>query len=135
VIELRGAAMPGTIDASGVKQRSGVTPAQIPDLIALRGDPSDGLPGARGIGAKTAAALLQEHGTLEAVIAAAPALRPRLAEALREQADELRSFREIATLQDVPVTRPPDRGTDHRGGAAAARELGMERLADRLEAM
>jgi DNA polymerase-1 len=135
VIELRGSAVPGTINAADVKQRSGVTPAQIPDLIALRGDPSDGLPGARGIGAKTAAALLQEHGTLEAVLAAAPALRPRIAEALREQADELRRFREIATLQDVPVTRPADQPTDYRGGAAAARELGMERLAARLEAM
>jgi len=133
VTELRGPGVPGTIDAAGVKERSGVNPAQIPDLIALRGDPSDGLPGARGIGSKTAAALLQEHGTLEAVIAAAPALRPRVGEALREQAQELRIFRQIATLQDVPVTRPPDRETDRRSGAAAARELGMEHLAARLE--
>ena len=118
MIELRGAAVPGTIDAAGVKQRSGVTPSQIPDLIALRGDPSDGLPGARGIGAKTAAALLQEHGTLEAVIAAAPALRPRLAEALREQSEELRAFREIATLQDIPC---PARPTTRRTTAAARR--------------
>jgi DNA polymerase-1 len=132
VLELRGSALPGTIDAAGVRERSGVTPAQIPDLIALRGDPSDGLPGARGIGAKTAAALLQEHGTLEAVLAAAPALRPRIAQALREQADELRAFRTIATLQDIAVTRPPDGATDHAAGALAARELGMGRLATRL---
>ncbi len=70
VIELRRDGPPATIDAAGVLARSGVRPDQIPDLIALRGDPSDGLPGARGVGAKTAAALLAEHGTLEGVLAA-----------------------------------------------------------------
>ena len=128
--------MPGTIDAADVKQRSGVTPAQIPDLIALRGDPSDGLPGARGIGAKTAAALLQEHGTLEAVLAAAPALRPRIAEALREQADELRA---LPRDRHAPGRRgDAPAGPARRITAAALRrpaELGMERLAVRLEAM
>jgi DNA polymerase-1 len=132
VVELRRDGPPGTIDAAGVQQRSGVTPAQIPDLIALRGDPSDGLPGARGIGAKTAAALLSEHGSLEGVLAAAEQLRPRIASALRGQADELRTFREIATLQDVPVTRPANGRTDHARGATATRELGMKHLADRL---
>ena len=53
--------------------------------------------------------------------------------ALIEQADELRAFREIATLQDADVERPPDRATDRAGGAEAARALGMNRLADRLE--
>jgi len=133
VVELRRDGPPGTIDAAGVEQRSGVTPAQIPDLIALRGDPSDGLPGARGIGAKTAAALLREHRSLEGVLAAADQLRPRIATALREQADELRAFRTIATLQDIPVTRPPDGSTDHSSGARAARALGMNALATRLE--
>jgi DNA polymerase-1 len=133
VVELRRDGPPGTIDAAGVQQRSGVTPAQIPDLIALRGDPSDGLPGARGIGAKTAAALLREHRSLEGVLAAADQLRPRIAAALREQVDELRAFRTIATLQDIPVTRPPDGSTDHANGAQAARTLGMNGLATRLE--
>ncbi|HLK45262.1 MAG TPA: 5'-3' exonuclease H3TH domain-containing protein, partial [Acidimicrobiales bacterium] len=122
----------GLIDADGVRERSGVEPAQIADLIALRGDPSDGLPGARGVGAKTAAQLLREHGTLEGVLAAS-GLRPRIAEALREQADLLRAFKRIATLQDVDVERPPDAPTDRAGGAAAARELGMNALARRLE--
>ena len=133
VLELRRDGPPGTIDAAGVEARSGVTPAQIPDLIALRGDPSDGLPGARGIGAKTAAALLREHGSLEGVLAAADQQRPRIAAALREQADELRTFRTIATLQDIPVTRPRDGSTNHSGGAQAARALGMNALATRLE--
>jgi 5'-3' exonuclease len=132
VIDLR-QQPPATIDVAGVVERVGVKPAQIPDLIALRGDPSDGLPGARGIGAKTAAALLAEHGTLDAVIAAAPALRPRIAAALTEQADELRTFHRIAVLQDVAVTRPTDGRTDHAAGAAAAGALGMGGLAERLE--
>ena len=134
VVELRRDAPPGRIGAEEVLARSGVRPDQIPDLIALRGDPSDGLPGARGVGAKTAAALLAEHGTLEGVLAATAELRPRIAEALVEQADQLRAFREIAVLQDVAVERPPDGATDRVRGAAAARELGMNGLAGRLEA-
>jgi DNA polymerase-1 len=133
VVELRRDGLPGVIDPDGVLARAGVRPDQIPDLIALRGDPSDGLPGARGVGAKTAAALLAEHGTLEGVLAAGPTLRPRIAAALTEQAVELRAFREIAVLQDVAVLRPSDGVTDRVGGAAAARELGMGRLAERLE--
>jgi len=134
VIELRRDGPPATIDAVGVLARSGVRPDQIPDLIALRGDPSDGLPGARGVGAKTAAALLAEHGTLEGVLAVAGELRPRIAAALVEQAEELRAFRKIAVLADIDVARAPDGATDRAGGAAAARELGMNGLAARLEA-
>ena len=51
-----------------MRERYGVDPAQVPDFIALRGDPSDKLPGARGIGPKTAASILAEYGTLEAVL-------------------------------------------------------------------
>lgn len=117
-----------------VKQRYGISPALVPDFIALRGDPSDGLPGAPGIGPKTAAELLVRHGSLEAAIAAAASERPRVAAALSENADELRAFARIATLQPAEVQRPPDRATDLDGGAAAARELGLRRLAERLEA-
>ena len=52
--------------------------------------------------------------------------------ALLEQADELRAFKDIATLRDAAVERPPDSPTDRAGGAAAARALGMNRLATRL---
>jgi 5'-3' exonuclease len=131
-VELRGGT-PTTVDAAGVRERSGVEPGQIPDLIALRGDPSDGLPGAPGIGAKTAAALLGEHGTLDGVLAA-EGLRPRIAAALAEHAPQLRLFKQIATLQDVAVERPPDGATDRAQGAAAAAQLGMGALAGRLEA-
>ena len=121
------------VDPPEVRRRYGIDPALVPDFIALRGDPSDGLPGAPGIGAKTATALLERHGSLEAVIAAADQERPRIAAALRDNADALRAFREIATLQPTAVTLPPDRETDLAAGAAAAREYGMNRLAQRLE--
>jgi len=124
---------PDEMGAAEVEERYGVPPAAVPDFIALRGDPSDGLPGAKGIGEKTAAELLKRHGTLEAAIAGAVREKPSVRRALIEQADELRAFREIATLQDADVERPPDRASDRAGGAEAARAFGMNRLADRLE--
>ncbi|MFL5816277.1 MAG: 5'-3' exonuclease H3TH domain-containing protein [Conexibacter sp.] len=117
-----------------VQERYGVPPALVPDFIALRGDPSDGLPGARGIGEKGAADLLTRHGSLEAALASPDGEKPRVATALREQADELRDFLAIATLQRVEVLRPADRVTDLVGGAEAAETLGMRRLAERLRA-
>ena len=126
---------PELIGPAEVKKRYGVAPEQVPDFIALRGDPSDGLPGAKGVGEKTAKELLLDHGSLEGAIAASVRLRPRIGAALRDDADRLRTFREIATLQPVDIPRPPDRPTDWAGGAAAARARGMERLAGRLEKM
>lgn len=124
---------PETIDEQGVRERYGVAPSQVPDFIALRGDPSDGLPGARGIGEKTAAELLRVHGDLETAIAAAGDERPRVAAALREQAHELRAFRQIAALVSIPLERPPDRPTAYAAAADSARERGMGRLAARLD--
>jgi DNA polymerase-1 len=125
------------VDAAEVERRYGVAPELVPDFIALRGDPSDGLPGAKGVGDKTAAELLARHGSLEAAIEACRKVtgpeRPRIAEALREQADELRAFREIATLRQIDVERPADAPLDRANAASAARELGMNRLAERLE--
>lgn len=121
------------VGPSEVRERYGVPPSLVPDFIALRGDPSDGLPGAPGIGAKTAADLLQRHGSLEAVLEAADSERPRIGAALRENAAELRAFRAIATLRDLDVELPSDGETDLDGGAAAALGLGMSALARRLE--
>ncbi|MBA2342813.1 MAG: 5'-3' exonuclease [Thermoleophilaceae bacterium] len=122
------------VDPAEVERRYGVPPELVPDFIALRGDPSDGLPGAKGIGEKTAAALLAEYGSLEATLAAAVRVRPaRASGALLDQHDELLAFKEIATLRDAGVARPPDGALDAAGAAAAARERGMNRLADRLE--
>jgi 5'-3' exonuclease len=135
VVDLRKGG-PLEIGPQQVRERYGVEPEQVPDFIALRGDPSDGLPGAPGIGAKTAAELLQAHGTLEAVLAVAAdptgELRPRAAAALRENAELLRAFKRIATLQRIEVERPADRNTDFAGGAHTAAELGMRRLSERL---
>src|SRR3954465_13526990 len=116
-----------------VRKRYGIPPEIVPDFIALRGDPSDGIPGGTGIGEKTARDLLLDHGTLEGAIANAIRERPRVQKALREEAEQLREYKEIATLVRVPVKLPPDRPTDFLNGAAAARERGMNRLAERLE--
>jgi len=118
-----------------VRERYGIDPELIPDFIALRGDPSDGLPGAKGVGPKTAAELLRQHGSLEAILDnAIRERRPALRGALIEGREELLAFKDIATLRDAGVERPPDAPTDWSGAAAAARERGMKRLAERLEA-
>jgi 5'-3' exonuclease len=125
---------PELVDPDEVRRRYGIGPELVPDFIALRGDPSDGIPGARGIGEKTAAELLQRHGSLDAALEGAlRESKPTVRKALLDQRDELLRFREIATLQDVDVELPPDRPTDWLGAAAAARERGMNRLAERLE--
>ena len=117
-----------------VRRRYGIDPRLVPDFIALRGDPSDGIPGAKGVGEKTAAELLREHGSLEALLdAAIRERRPKLRTTLLDSREELLAYKEIATLRDAGVERPPDAPTDWAGGAAAARGLGMNRLAERLE--
>jgi len=148
VVELRKGGKPLEVGPAQVRERYGVEPGLVADFIALRGDPSDGLPGAPGIGAKTAAELLRRFGSLEAVLAAARAqtaagepggaeggMRPRTAAALCENEELVRTFKQIATLQRIEVERPVDRVTDFAGGARVAREMGMRRLADRLEGL
>jgi DNA polymerase-1 len=116
-----------------VQSRYGIAPELVPDFIALRGDPSDGIPGAKGVGEKTAAALLREHGSLEAVLEhAIREPRPALRTSLLDARDDLLAFKDIATLRDAGVERPRDRETDWAGAAEAARERGMNRLAKRL---
>jgi len=131
-----GAAGFDDVDPAEVQKRYGVPPELVPDFIALRGDPSDGLPGAPGIGPKTAAELLSEYGSLEAAIEVAPKgrLRPRVAGALIDHADNLRAFKDIATLRLIDLERPADRETDLEHGADAAERFGMRRLAERLRA-
>jgi 5'-3' exonuclease len=122
------------VGPDGVRSRYGVDPELVPDFIALRGDPSDGLPGAKGVGPKTAAELLRRHGSLKAVLdGAIREQRPKLRGALIDAREDLLAFKEIATLRDAGVERPTDRETDWYGAGAAARERGMNRLADRLE--
>lgn len=112
------------IGPAEVRKRYGVEPTQVPDFIALRGDPSDRLPGARGIGEKTAAGLLRKHATLEAILASGrfPA-----------QANDLRLCRRIATM-DASAPLPSMRAQKPTWSKAAelAREWNLNRLADRL---
>ena len=118
-----------------VRERYGIDPELVPDFIALRGDPSDGLPGAKGVGPRTAADLLRSHGSLEAILDNAIRVpRPKLRAALLDARDDLLAFKDIATLRDAGVEPPADRDTDWTGAAKAARKLGMNRLAERLEA-
>lgn len=128
-----GGSGPEEVGPEEVVARYGVPPEAVPDFIALRGDPSDGLPGAKGIGDKTAADLLRRHGSLEGAIAAAPQESPRIGGALADTADALRAFKDIAALRTVPVQVPSDRPLDYEGGGRAARQRGMKRLAERLE--
>jgi 5'-3' exonuclease len=131
-------APPTEIGPAQVRERYGIDPALVSDFIALRGDPSDGLPGAPGIGAKTAAELLNRYGPLEEVLKVAGEddsdMRLRTALALSENAELLLNFKRIATLVPIDgIVRPTDRATDFAGGARMAAELGMKQLATRLE--
>lgn len=123
------------IGPAEVKKRYGIPPKLVPDFIALRGDPSDGIPGAKGVGAKTAAELLREHRSLEGVLDAAfREPRASLRTALTGSRDELIAFKEVATLRNEKVRRPRNKRTDFASAAKAARRRGMERLAERLGA-
>lgn len=116
-----------------VRARYGIDPAQVPDFIALRGDPSDGIPGAKGIGEKTAADLLRRYGSLDGILDnALEQSTPRIRGVLRDGREELLAFREMATLQDAGVDRPADGPTDWQGASSAAAEAGMNRLSERL---
>ena len=123
------------VDRAGVRERYGIEPEQVPDLIALRGDPSDNIPGARGIGQKTAAELLRRYGDLEGVIAHADELSPRQRLAVEGSADELRRYVDVATMRrDVAMTIPDDASLAPDSAAEWCRAAGMLGLARRLTA-
>jgi DNA polymerase-1 len=101
-----------------VELRYGVRPDQVPDFIGLKGDPSDNIPGVPGIGDKTAAQLIAQYGSLEAVLEHASELSPARARALLEHAEQARASKELATMRrDLDlgidpaalVSKPPDR--------------------------
>ncbi len=113
------------IGPAEVRERYGVDPGQVPDFIALRGDPSDKLPGARGVGAVGAANLIQKYGTLENVLKAGR---------FPTQAEELRLFRKIATMNaKAPLPRIADQKPNWAKAASLMRAWEINRLADRLE--
>jgi 5'-3' exonuclease len=121
----RGVSELARIGPAEVRERYGVEPEQVPDFIALRGDPSDKLPGARGVGPKKAAEVLAQFGSLEDALAAG-----RFA----AEADDLRLYRRLAQLDhSAPLPPLPDRQPDWARGAALASKWGLGNLAGRLE--
>lgn len=122
---VRGGGAPVRIGPEEVRARYGVGPEQVPDFIALRGDPSDRIPGARGIGEKRAAELLAQYGTLEAMLA-----EGRFA----VEAESLRLYRRIAVMdRGAPLPLLPDVDPDWGEAAAYAQELGLPGVARRFE--
>jgi DNA polymerase I len=110
-----------------VRERYGVEPEQVPDFIALRGDPSDKLPGAPGVGPKSAAALLRKYGTLEDALAQGR---------FKEQADELRLYRWIATMdKSAPLPFLQDQTPTWAKASALAQKWELNRLAERLDTL
>jgi len=112
------------IGPAEVRERYGVDPKQVPDFIALRGDPSDGLPGARGVGAKTAASLLRTYGSLEKAIGAGR---------FPTQAADLRLYRRLATMDaSAPLPALKDQTPTWSRASDLARDWGLNQLAERL---
>jgi DNA polymerase-1 len=115
------------IDPAGVRERYGVDPEQVVDLIALRGDPSDKLPGARGIGPKKAADLLRQYGTLDAVLADG-----RFA----SEAEDLLLYRRIATMDaSAPLAPLSPQTPTWTEASSFLRQLGLESVANRLASL
>jgi len=115
------------IGPAEVRDRYGVEPAQVPDFIALRGDASDKIPGAKGVGPKTAAGLLVKYGSLDKLLAAG-----RFA----GQAEELRLYRSVATMdRSAPLPSLKNQTPTWERASALAREWDLNRLGDRLAAL
>ena len=123
----RGVSELARVGPAEVRERYGVDPEQVPDFIALRGDPSDKIPGARGVGPKTAASLLAQYGTLESMLEDGR---------FGAQAEELRMYRRMATL-DASAPLPPLKSDMPKWAEASSfvRELGLNALADRVAAL
>jgi 5'-3' exonuclease len=122
----RGVSELARVGPAEVRERYGVEPEQVPDFIALRGDPSDRLPGAKGVGPKTAADVLRQYGSLEAALEAGR---------FSAQAEELRLYRRIATL-DASAPLPPldDQTPTWAEASTLVDGWGLGQLAGRLEA-
>ena len=121
----RGVSELARIGPADVRERYGVEPEQVPDFIALRGDPSDKLPGARGVGPKKAAEILAQYGSLENALAAGRSAA---------EAEALRLYRRLAMLdRSAPLPPLDDQEPDWERAAKLSSEWGMGALAGRLE--
>jgi DNA polymerase I len=107
-----------------VKEIYGVEPELVPDFIALRGDSSDRIPGAAGIGPGRAATILKRYGSLDAAIQGG---------AFPKQAEDLREYLRIARLQyEAPVPDIPDAQPDWKRASELVGGWGLKALAKRL---
>jgi DNA polymerase I len=130
-------------DRDGVIERYGVPPELVPDLIGLKGDTSDNIPGVPGIGDKTAAQLLQQFGSLEAVLESVEQISgAKRKQNLTEHADDARISKQLATLKydiDVPIDvrtearRRPDRSRLREVAAEFELRAVMRRLDEEFE--
>ena len=121
---VRGVSELARVGPAEVRERYGVDPEQVPDFIALRGDSSDKIPGAKGVGPRTAADLLARYGTLEAALADGR---------FEAVADDLRMYRHIATMDaGAPLPELHETPPDWSRAEVAARELGLNALAKRI---
>ncbi len=94
-------------DEAGIFERTGVTPAQYPEYAALRGDPSDNLPGVPGVGEKTAAKLIAKYGGLDGIFEHVDEQTPKLRESLRAAEARVRKNYDVSVLRrDAPVELP-----------------------------
>ncbi|MBM4444063.1 MAG: DNA polymerase I [Chloroflexi bacterium] len=134
----RGFAESSLYDVAAVNAKYGVSPGQVADLKGLKGDPSDNIPGVPGVGDKTAARLIQEFGTVEAVYQRLDDVAPpKLRETLRAGETQARQGKRLATIiTDVPVDFDPARctvgGYDRPRLLQLLRELEFFRVLDRL---
>lgn len=120
-------------DEAAVRERYGVPPQLYADFAILRGDPSDGLPGVNGVGAKTAATLLSRHGSLDALLIATD-LSPRLREALHIQADYLRAMRTVVpVVTDAAVAVTEAGSPDHQRLAELSQRHALRGSVERFE--
>jgi len=125
-------------DEAGIQERTGVLPPKYPLLAALRGDPSDNLPGVPGVGEKTAAKLINEYGDLDTLYAHLDALSPKLRENLAAHAERVRVNAEVIPLvRDVPLDVHVDDlvlgGWHHEAARAAFAQLEMKGAWGRFE--
>jgi DNA polymerase I len=122
---VRGISQVDRIGPEEVLSLYGVDPEQVPDFAALRGDPSDGIPGAPGVGPKKAAEVLRAHGSLEAALAAG-----RFAAV----AEELRLYRRLVAMDaGAPLGALPDGQPTWAQAATLLRSWGVNALASRIE--
>ena len=128
-------------DAARVRERYGVEPVDLAEWKGLKGDSSDNILGVSGIGEKGATELIQAHGTVDGVLAAAPGFKPgRLRDNLIAQADQARlSARLCRIMRDLPVTLDMEQvaltGYDREAVLAIFRRLSFRNLMDRLPAL